>query len=344
MGKLVSTDSLRAHPTLPDTIPALSEEELSDLTESLRTFGQKQDIVVDAEGTIIDGHNRWMAAKKLGWETVSVFPEMALTPGQAERLGIELNANRRHWSRDQRRKAVERLLVLDPERSDRDIARSAGVDHKTVAAVRAALVDTGEIPQSDKRTGADGRTISTTNIGGKPRSPKLPEKRVQHEKPEDTAAAIMASTKRQPEAPTQRHPSIWEEGDDALCEHGVPVDAPEGSCPECDRPAHPRDWATEDDVMEAGTSALLIRHEEEVEKYERRTRSGPDTAENVRRHHRRPVDQRIRILIAAAQDMTALSAEDVAALQTNDLMVDGLHRAIEQINRIIEHHNQRRTA
>ncbi len=51
--------------------------------------------------------------------------------------------------------------------SDREIARHLGVDHKTVASYREKLQSTGEIPQSTHRTGADGRTIDTTNIGAK---------------------------------------------------------------------------------------------------------------------------------------------------------------------------------
>lgn len=52
--------------------------------------------------------------------------------------------------------------------SDRQIARHCGVDHKTVHNWRKKLEATGEIPQSDLRTGADGRTINTRNIGTRP--------------------------------------------------------------------------------------------------------------------------------------------------------------------------------
>lgn len=52
--------------------------------------------------------------------------------------------------------------------SDREIARHLGVDHKTVATYREHLQSTGEIPSQTQRTGADGRTIQTANIGAKP--------------------------------------------------------------------------------------------------------------------------------------------------------------------------------
>ena len=50
--------------------------------------------------------------------------------------------------------------------SDRQIAEHVGVDHKTVAKCRAELEATGELPQSTIRTGLDGRTTDTSNIGG----------------------------------------------------------------------------------------------------------------------------------------------------------------------------------
>jgi hypothetical protein len=58
-------------------------------------------------------------------------------------------------------------------------------------------------------------------------------------------------------------------------------------------------------------------------------------ADAVRRASRRPVDARIRELISAAQNMRDVDDDDLAALDTNDLMLEGLHRAVEQINRII---------
>lgn len=49
--------------------------------------------------------------------------------------------------------------------ANREIARHLGVDHKTVGSWREKMESTGEIPQSTTRTGADGRTINTANIG-----------------------------------------------------------------------------------------------------------------------------------------------------------------------------------
>lgn len=64
-----------------------------------------------------------------------------------------------------KRKAVETALIQFTSKSDREIARQCGVDQKTVLNIRKELEVTKEIPQSLMRQGADGRTISTANIG-----------------------------------------------------------------------------------------------------------------------------------------------------------------------------------
>lgn len=76
----------------------------------------------------------------------------------------------KRFEADQRRQAQSRAGRLEaPEgrRAERFTNRHhVGVDHKTVAAWRAKLETTWEIPKSPKRTGSDGRTINTSKIGG----------------------------------------------------------------------------------------------------------------------------------------------------------------------------------
>lgn len=52
-----------------------------------------------------------------------------------------------------------------PGMSDNALAKHLGVDHKTIAKYRGEMQSTWEIPKSETRTGADGRSINTTNIG-----------------------------------------------------------------------------------------------------------------------------------------------------------------------------------
>jgi len=61
---------------------------------------------------------------------------------------ISANVHRRHLTGDQRREFIAKLVRAQPEKSDRQIAKAAKVDHKkTVGTARAELQATGEIPQ-----------------------------------------------------------------------------------------------------------------------------------------------------------------------------------------------------
>jgi hypothetical protein len=73
-------------------------------------------------------------------------------------MALDLNLHRRHLDREARRLLVASRLTVNPEQSDRAIAETAGVDHKTVAVVRQEKIATGEIPQLPKRKGKDGKT------------------------------------------------------------------------------------------------------------------------------------------------------------------------------------------
>src|SRR5215831_1140895 len=69
---------------------------------SLKEFGWRQPIVVDAEGVIVVGHTRWKAAKKLGLEQVPVHVATELTPEQcrAYRIADNQTATIADWDTD----------------------------------------------------------------------------------------------------------------------------------------------------------------------------------------------------------------------------------------------------
>ena len=72
-----------------------------------------------------------------------------------------------------KRKAVETAL-LDREwggKSDREIAGLCAVSDPFVGKVRRDMEADGRLQTVSSRIGADGRTINTANIGGKPKSP-----------------------------------------------------------------------------------------------------------------------------------------------------------------------------
>ena len=71
-------------------------------------------------------------------------------------MSCRLTLHRRHLTLRQRKALVADELQRDPEQSNRQIAATARVDDKTVAAARAKLEHGAEIPHHETRTGKDG--------------------------------------------------------------------------------------------------------------------------------------------------------------------------------------------
>jgi DNA modification methylase len=68
-----------------------SEQQIAQIAASIREFGWTNPILVDGEGTIIAGHARVLAARKLGMDQVPVIVLAHLTPAQKRALVISDN-------------------------------------------------------------------------------------------------------------------------------------------------------------------------------------------------------------------------------------------------------------
>jgi len=91
-------NSLHENPLNPRFI---SKKQGEELDKSLRKFGQCESIVIQPDGTIIGGHQRYRLLKKLGKTHVSVsVPDDPLTPKEFEELTIRLNKNTGDWDFD----------------------------------------------------------------------------------------------------------------------------------------------------------------------------------------------------------------------------------------------------
>ncbi|HEY4019506.1 MAG TPA: ParB N-terminal domain-containing protein [Pseudonocardiaceae bacterium] len=71
----------------------------------------------------------------------------------------------------ERKLAAKRIVRTHPQWSDRAIAAVVGLDHKTVGSIRRCL--TGEIPQSVRRIGRDGRVRPVDNTEGRTKAGQL---------------------------------------------------------------------------------------------------------------------------------------------------------------------------
>jgi DNA modification methylase len=89
----VSIDLLRPDPANPRLI---SPEELDSLERSLRQFGFVQAVLARRDGTVIGGHQRLVAARRLGMATVPVA-YLDLSIEQARLLNLALNKISGSW-------------------------------------------------------------------------------------------------------------------------------------------------------------------------------------------------------------------------------------------------------
>jgi DNA modification methylase len=82
--------------------PRINDDAVDAVAQSIREFGFRQPIVVDADGVIICGHARYKAALRLGLEKVPVHVAKDLTPEQikAYRIADNKTAELSDWNYD----------------------------------------------------------------------------------------------------------------------------------------------------------------------------------------------------------------------------------------------------
>ena len=85
--ELKSVDEIRPY----EKNPRINDGAVDAVVRSIREFGFRQPIVVDANGVIIVGHTRWKAAKKMGLEKVPVHVATDLSPEQIKAYRIADN-------------------------------------------------------------------------------------------------------------------------------------------------------------------------------------------------------------------------------------------------------------
>ena len=144
------------HP-LADNFPMIEKDELRELANDIQRLGLREPIVL-FEGKILDGRNRYRAAKAIKYPlTDANFKPL---PSGVDPLAFVISANihRRHLTPEQRRGIIATLLKADPTQSNRRIADTAKVSHVTVGDVRSELETTGQLDQLPSTTGADGKS------------------------------------------------------------------------------------------------------------------------------------------------------------------------------------------
>lgn len=115
------------------------ETQIANVAESIKQFGWQQPIVCDADGVIIIGHCRFLAAKKLGLKKVPVKTVDNLSEEQVKKLrALDNKLNESEWDFDL---LAEDIGELDFSGFDIDWGIPADVDETEIVEDEAPEVD-----------------------------------------------------------------------------------------------------------------------------------------------------------------------------------------------------------
>jgi ParB-like nuclease domain len=156
--------SLEAH-NLAKIFPPIVGDDFDKLRDNIERNGLLEPIIMH-EGKILDGVHRYTALFQLGNDDKDILKNCTVTfeyeishrkkkPTPLEYV-IAKNDTRRHLTFEDRRDVAAKILKLDPSRSDRRVAKDAGISHPTVARVRQELEGFGEVEMVSTRTDAKG--------------------------------------------------------------------------------------------------------------------------------------------------------------------------------------------
>ena len=94
-------------------------EQVEHIANSIKQFGWKQPIVIDADNVVIIGHGRLLAAKELGLDTVPCVRADDLTPEQADALRLADNkTNESEWNFSKLEEELAALEIAGFDMSD----------------------------------------------------------------------------------------------------------------------------------------------------------------------------------------------------------------------------------
>jgi hypothetical protein len=137
-------------------LPVLGFDEYQALRADIEAHGVRVPVDVDEDGNILDGHHRSLIAADLG---VDCPRRVIAGLSEAEKVAhaLAVNVHRRTLTREQKRALLAASIKAEPEASDREHARRVGAHNETAAAVRARLIDSGDVTDSVTRTDSLGR-------------------------------------------------------------------------------------------------------------------------------------------------------------------------------------------
>lgn len=147
-----SRSALKFHP-IAEIFPLMEGEEFDALVEDINKHGLRQPITL-YKGKILDGRNRYRACLAAG-----KTPKFKTFKNETDPAAyvISVNIHRRHLTTKQKHELIAKLLKANPEKSDRQIAKTVKVSPSTVGTVRTKMEAKGDVSKLDTRKDTKGR-------------------------------------------------------------------------------------------------------------------------------------------------------------------------------------------
>jgi hypothetical protein len=137
------------HP-LAGMFPMIEGAEFANLKADIAANGIHQPIVL-FQGQILDGRNRYKAAKECGHKfKPDNFKLFEGTLAEAEAFVISTNVHRRHLTNAQKQDFIRLMIEKNPGATNRQIARLCQLSHATVGSVRDKMLRSPEVVKFEK--------------------------------------------------------------------------------------------------------------------------------------------------------------------------------------------------
>jgi hypothetical protein len=211
MNKSSWRDWLPIHPDANE-FDLLPKDQLQALAADIRANNNLREPCtiqddIDGNPVLLDGRNRLDALELLGHEIAVDNPNIFFkVRGDVDPVAyiVSKNVHRRHLSAGDRQRLLIKLIAKNPEKSDRQHAQDAGVDHHQIARARAKGEDVGRVSHVAKRTDAKGRRQPATKLVRKldySSSATPPINIVATEPPRDDGGVVNLAKNEQPSEP-----------------------------------------------------------------------------------------------------------------------------------------------
>lgn len=159
---------LKVNPEYETLLPQISNEEYETLKMSFLTEGQHFPIIVNQDGVILDGHQRYRACNEIGMECryeVKTFTNPLLE----KKFVIEANLLRRHLSVAERAKLGYLLLAIETElgrqREEATLPKPGQKGFQPVVASGDATIDFGKAAEKvARKVGVSQATIERIKV------------------------------------------------------------------------------------------------------------------------------------------------------------------------------------